>query len=343
MKSKLYIPEKLNVGYQERENTYTGKLAYVIYYDQKGVLRKEGSWKNWCKHFIGEIDNVPTSGFVLNKGVGGQRESYGWNARNEYIRVYDPRGWEFEISVANLLFILQECTSTKGKGLEGEFVYSWDGKDLVLIPTSCEDYKECLEFTDNQAKKVTKADVSVGDWVTFKDGEKRIYLGRIECKDGTFDKFTKQHVYYDPDPEYDFRHYRYEKGFTKLATVDGKDNNFSEYLESFLKGEHCNPIVDIKWEVCELDRYNRGYVMWDSGEVTDVYYYPTYKNHYGYGNQHEFVDKVNTSKDVSTIDKYIDVRYNGYYYNSVYITHKEYKFVKPVFVLQNGETFEEKQ
>ena len=44
---QLYIPKKINVGYQKREDTYTKKLGYVIYYDDKGVLRKEQSWKNW--------------------------------------------------------------------------------------------------------------------------------------------------------------------------------------------------------------------------------------------------------------------------------------------------------
>lgn len=38
--SNLYIPEKIKVGYQER-------LAYVIYYDHTGKLRKEPSWRNW--------------------------------------------------------------------------------------------------------------------------------------------------------------------------------------------------------------------------------------------------------------------------------------------------------
>src|ERR1700677_2236256 len=103
---QLFIPDKIKVGFQTREDTYTKKLAYVIYFDQKGVLRKEKSWQSWRNHKIlpVEIDNVPTENFVLNKGVGGQRASYGWNARNEYIRVYDPRDFEFEISVANLLF-----------------------------------------------------------------------------------------------------------------------------------------------------------------------------------------------------------------------------------------------
>ena len=47
MKSNIFIPKIINVGYQNRSGTYTGKLAYVIYYDEKGKLRKEASWNNW--------------------------------------------------------------------------------------------------------------------------------------------------------------------------------------------------------------------------------------------------------------------------------------------------------
>lgn len=39
MKSNIYIPKRLNVGYQNREDTYTGKIAYVIYYDEKYSLQ----------------------------------------------------------------------------------------------------------------------------------------------------------------------------------------------------------------------------------------------------------------------------------------------------------------
>src|SRR5689334_19185128 len=118
--NKLYIPDKIKVGFQKRDGTYTGKLAYVIYFDHTGKLRKEASWNSWRDYNIEplEFDNEPTEGFVLNKGVGGVKQSYGWNTRNEYIRVYDPRDFEFEISVSNLLFILRECDCSKGKGLE---------------------------------------------------------------------------------------------------------------------------------------------------------------------------------------------------------------------------------
>ena len=48
----MNIPEKINVGYQNRDNTYTGKLAYVVYTDAKGILRKEKSWLGWCDNKI---------------------------------------------------------------------------------------------------------------------------------------------------------------------------------------------------------------------------------------------------------------------------------------------------
>ena len=52
MSNAVYIPKKINVGYQKRDDTYTKRLAYVIYYDHKGKLRKETSWNSWRDHKI---------------------------------------------------------------------------------------------------------------------------------------------------------------------------------------------------------------------------------------------------------------------------------------------------
>lgn len=182
MKTQIFIPERINVGFQKREDTYTKRLAYVIYYDNKGVLRKETSWQGWRDKKIPneEFTNEPMEGFVLNKGVGGQRHSYGWNARNEYIRVYDPRNFEFEISVANLLWILQECTSTKGKGLEGKFVYGWEGKELILIPVETKEYDDCVSYTKLQDGKIGVKDLKPGFIYRNKTMEDWIYLGRLD-------------------------------------------------------------------------------------------------------------------------------------------------------------------
>ena len=69
MTGSIFIPEKIKVGYQKRDDTYTKQLAYIIYFDSEGVLRKENSWNSWRdKNIEPEIfDNIPINGFVLNK------------------------------------------------------------------------------------------------------------------------------------------------------------------------------------------------------------------------------------------------------------------------------------
>lgn len=161
MNDNLNIPDKLKIGFQKRSDTYTGKLSYVTYINKKGKLAKETSWNGWRDNKITplEIDNVPTEGFVLNKKAGGY--SRGWNHRQTYCRVYDPRDFEFEISIENLLYILQECTSSKGKGLEGKFVYAWSGKDLVLLPVNSVDYKMSKQLIDS-TEKITMKSLKIG-------------------------------------------------------------------------------------------------------------------------------------------------------------------------------------
>lgn len=179
----IYVPKKIKVGYNERKDTYTGMLAYVIYYDEKGKLRKENSWESWRDESIepDDFDNVPTEGFVLNKHVGGY--SSGWNHRNSYIRIYDPRGFEFEISVENLLFILTNCSSIKGKGLEGQFVYAWDGKDLLLLPVDSPDYKNIMEKTEarNNVTYFKGKELKPGLTYETLNGEQYLYLGKFDC------------------------------------------------------------------------------------------------------------------------------------------------------------------
>lgn len=187
MKTNIFVPKKINVGFQNRKETYTGKLAYVIYFDEKGKLRKETSWNGWRDGTIpNEIyDNEPTSGFVLNKKVGGVEESWGWDPRKTYTRVYDPRGFEFEITIPNLLWILENCNCIKGKGLEGEFVYGWDGKELLLVPVDSTDYKEIAKkneiFHNNGFIKAKE--LKVGATYIDKDDNIYTYMGKFEKYD----------------------------------------------------------------------------------------------------------------------------------------------------------------
>lgn len=176
---RLNIPRELRVGYQKRENTYSGKLAYVTYLDKKNKIAKHTSWEHWrTKELgIGEFENKPTEGFVLNKRVGGYKS--GWNYRETKCRVYDPRGFEIEITLENLLFILQECTSTKGKGLEGEFVYAWEGPELILLPVCSEDYRLSTELQDRK-EKIMVRDLKLGAAYKSKEYPYLIYIGKME-------------------------------------------------------------------------------------------------------------------------------------------------------------------
>jgi hypothetical protein len=200
--NKLFIPKRINVGFQQRSGTYNGKLAYVIYWDDKNKLRKEASWNSWRNKSIEPqaFDNVPTEGFVLNKKVGGYKSD--WNFRQTYCRVYDPRGFEFEIDIPNLLFILQECNAYKGKGLEGEFVYAWDGTDLALLPAHCKEYQDSIKYTELQSKKIGTTDLIPGCYYkTKKDDNQLMYLGKFNYVDHDYNgpgAIAKKHVFYDP-------------------------------------------------------------------------------------------------------------------------------------------------
>lgn len=178
----IYIPKTIRVGYVNRSDTYTGKLAYVIYYGQDGKIRKELSWNNWRDKNIepDEYDNVPTEGFVLNKKIGGH--SNGWNHRNSYLRVYDSRNFEVEITPENLVYILENTNSIKGKGLEGEFVYGWDNKNLLLIPTSSPDYQELVSHSKlmRNPQKINSKNIVLGGTYRTKKGEDWIYIGRFD-------------------------------------------------------------------------------------------------------------------------------------------------------------------
>lgn len=203
--NNAFIPQKIKVGFQERDDTYTGKLAYVIYFDEKGTLRKEKSWEEWRSHRITpvEFNNVPTEGFVLNKKVGGEQTD--WYYRNTYVRVYDPRNFEFEITIPNLLFILENTSAIKGKGLEGKFVYGWDGAELILIPTDNPTYNSLKKLQDLKFNKntISTKDLVIGATYLHKSNEPYVYMGvfdHYKCKWGWDEKNTKNnHIFMYPD------------------------------------------------------------------------------------------------------------------------------------------------
>ena len=263
---KLYIPKKIAIGFNKRQDTYTGKLGYIIYYDDKGVLRKKASWDSWRDHSLQpvEYDNVPTEGFVLNRDIG-SRGSYRWHDRIEKVRTYDPRDFEFEMSIPNLLHILTECSSIKGKGLDGKFVYAWSGTELILLPVNSSLYEKSVQFTSLQAT----AGVSMRELV-----EGRTYITRRQVQLvylGTFNYYyaaTSKHAhdgYFGPRSKYSesmnkgvmkrkvfynlaSKKIIYLNDTKSLATVVNNEviSNFADLVDLYNKSPHGSKVVDLQ-------------------------------------------------------------------------------------------------
>jgi len=259
MNSNIFIPKKLNIGFQERSDTYTQKLAYVIYYDQKGKLRKEKSWQSWRDSKIEPLilDNEPTSGFVINKKAGGY--DTGWNHRNTYVRIYDPRDFEFEVSVANLLYILENTNSIKGKGLEGDFVYGWEGTELVLIPTSSTDYKKMQEFSNilQERKTIKGKDLKIGATYKTKTNESRVYMGRFDKYDYDGKNIKKHYWFYEPNERWDL-FYPIKSVGEKIISIESDEciENYAEIFEKMEAEREYSPVSKSKYIPYSFDEFS---------------------------------------------------------------------------------------
>ena len=262
----IYIPNKIKVGYQNRKGTYAGKLAYVIYFDAQGKLRKEASWSTWRDESIDpdEFDNEPTEGFVLNKKAGDY--STDWNHRKAYCRVYDPRGFEFEITIDNLVYILENASCIKGKGLDGEFVYSWDGKDLVLMPVSSPDYQMLKSNSDqiNKNECIKSKDLIEGHTYRTKDGNLLCYLGKRVKYEYTYDgeynikSKKKCFVFYNPDSKYRFEMLKTWLSFPKTIFIEhvGEDyKNYTKGIQTMMLHEEFTPVDHSKTKFVPADEW----------------------------------------------------------------------------------------
>lgn len=199
MQTNLFIPKKIHIGFQERDDTYTGKLAYIIYEDEKGQLRKKESWNGWCDSDIEKIvlDNTPAK-FVLNKGV--QRNGY-WGSGRSVIRIYDERDFEFEINIDNLIGILMHSDLSK-RDIQQECVFAWAGKDLVLLPTNSEEYEQSLQYTAKQSLKISSKELIKGyTYGQKKNNDIYVYMGFYDFYEFNYNQeqksYGKKHVFYN--------------------------------------------------------------------------------------------------------------------------------------------------
>lgn len=330
MKTNLFIPTKIKVGFQERTDTFTGKLAYIIYFDEKGVLRKESSWEGWRNKNIDaiEYDNVPTR-YVVNKGV----DRYGYFGSGRSIaRIYDTRDFEFEISISNLMGILMHSDVSKRDIVE-ECVYAWSGKDLVLLPVNSKEYLESVEFTKKQSLSLSAKTLVKGyTYVAKKHDTQYLYIGYFNWFDNGYrysDAINvsqkskgKKHIFYNLD-----RNYFETISISTLAECISTDipENYANIVENFENSSNYKKIVGFNLFKC--DKLKSRETDWKravDAHANDDYYkdrlarmgdYETYV----LGEQ--FYKKINDT----TINVLSFTRYNTQEIS--YITSRDYKII----------------
>ncbi len=197
MQSNLIIPKDIVVGLQGRRDSLTEQLGFVTFHDGK-VLRQEKSWNNWRdqKQNALHFKNEPTSGFIISKGV--QRYGYYGSGRS-VVRVYDPRGFEFEISLDNLVFVLMH-SNVSMQDIQEKCVYAWHGKNLVLVPVNSQEYQESIKYTDKQAIKFSAKDLVLGHIYSHKKEKSEfVYIGMQDYFDYDCMRIIKkrEHIFYN--------------------------------------------------------------------------------------------------------------------------------------------------
>lgn len=186
--SNIYlVPNRLSVGYVGREDATNGLLGYVVHYDLKsGELRKAKSLNSWRDKGIDclDFDNEPTSGFIFSKNIT-RSWSYTGRGKTERLRVYDPRGFDIEIDMGNLMKIIEHY-SIENAEIKGQLAYAWVGTNLCLLPVTSEEYKSSLIISRDSSKKYKISDLKVGTIYQCKNYDSfssQVYLGRFFVND----------------------------------------------------------------------------------------------------------------------------------------------------------------
>ena len=122
------------------------------------------------KHYkiLDNVPNEPQLGFRITKMVS---RSGSWNGGNKLVRIEDPRGFELEISVDNLVKIMSMTTFIDGV-CQTECLWGREGSSNILLPVNSEPYEAARATTDYRNKEVISLrDVKFGDTVELKKTE----------------------------------------------------------------------------------------------------------------------------------------------------------------------------
>lgn len=226
------IPKKLIAGFNKRNNSLDGKLAFLSYYNNKNDVVGQNKIERWRDTSIPmeEFSNEIQSGFVMGDSV--QRSINFGSGGDVYIRIYSPQGFEIEISLANFMDLAMYASIEK-KYIIAKCVFSWDNKGkLYLLSTESPEYQASLEYSKNYFSEFNKIssfdDLQFGDIINKNVPSNVlkppfIYLGKHYLLDSTHNEKalnSPSNLYFNKETE---------KAFFKIGKIK-EDNVFIETM-----------------------------------------------------------------------------------------------------------------
>lgn len=222
----FYIPEQFTLNYLIRNehigydkdankniyksiNTDEVSLSYV---NQKGT---EFCVDEKYIHKEEIIKNIPQKGFSINKNTYSEAD---YKTYVDGVTVFDPRGFEFSISIGNFLHLAKNNVIDHGE-IIAECIFSWSVKGtLVLLTTNSVGYKEALEYTKKQHFKFDPENLKEGKtYFTKKSKDPLVYMGRHKFNSSS--TYSERELGFCFSPSKQLRHVFFNRENSKFISI----------------------------------------------------------------------------------------------------------------------------
>lgn len=196
------IPDQHYVTFQKRSNDELPLGFMTPEGTDKAAQKRKATADSWAYGYNNDkkippqtFDNKLLAGFSFVRSI----KRYGGfgSGGNVVWRVADPRGFELEISSANLAEIMRLTTLDKGE-IQSRCIWGRVGSDNVLIPEESEQYQEALKNTALTKTSVSAKEVQIGNMVTLQNGLTGVYYGSFFLGSLTF-PVRNEETYYERD------------------------------------------------------------------------------------------------------------------------------------------------
>lgn len=330
-----HIPKQIHTGFQDRDDTYTGKLSFSTYVEEKtGQLKHDNEWKHWCnKEGRIVLDNKPMKGFMFNRNKTHHSNNYYFNTKRIVFRVYHPEGFEFEIKPDNVNLLL-EYTDISKKEITDPCIIAFSGKTIVLLPITSPEYQDYIRKEEKRNDKNRKQNLKKEFAYKKKDSpDILLYAGKYDFSYNlprisydTMGYYDKNKTIKNLDVFYNLNSYEYEiLDIKKLSTIDDfvilkehreKLNINPRHFNYCINDIITQRMLNISKENL-LDNYENFYIDYNKNYYNNRFYSLLKENGKLFNKEIICVDKNIFSLKRESFKKLIDINSNSIY-NNIY-------------------------